>query len=367
MYTLFRRYFLGGLLLLCVWLWAACSKSNSGNGAAVTRVDATVQPLRFMLDNNSAFSNFDTLMKVSGYMDSLGKGRSYTLLVPDNTAFINAGIGIDSLLALPKDSLRLFVGNHILPGVVTTDLVPQTITNPLTAVNGQTLYLSKPLISSYVYQYPDLLRQYQHTLHVNGIKVTLTDQKAVDGILHTLHFPLRLTVPSVARYLLSQPQYSLYVAGLRKFNLFDQLDSAGPFTIFPCPNDAMIAYGMTLDRINSDTFDLEHYTPWLFTSGILDSRTFMSDFTDAQLPNNNTGYTRYGTMQYGYGDYGQADPIMSIQITNYTSPLGPNYSIYNNIGPTANSHLKDQQPALNGVIMPLDKILVYPDSVYITH
>lgn len=365
--TLFRRYLSGSVLLLSVWLWAACSKSNSKSGGAATKVDATVQPLQFMLENNYAFSDFDTLMRVSGYMDSLGKGKAYTLLVPDNNAFTYSNISVDSLLAMPKDSLRLFVGNHILPGGVTTDLVPQTITNPLVAISGQTLYLSKPLITPYVQSYPALASQYAHTLHVNGIDVKLVDQKAVDGVLQVLRYPIRPTVPSIAKYLLSQPQYSLYVAGLRKFGMFDQLDSAGPHTIFPSPNDAMISNGMTLDRINSDTFDLSHYTPWLFTAGILNTRTFMSDFGDAQLPNNNTGYSAYGTMQYSFGDYGQQDVTLGIQITNYYSSLGANYTIYNNIGPGVSSHMYNQQPAVNGMIMPLDNILVYPDSVYITH
>lgn len=362
MYTIFRRCSFWGVFLLSVCLWAACSKSNSGQTAKTASGSSTVQPLQFMLDNNFAFSDFDTLMSVSGYKDSLGKGKLYTLLVPDNTAFTNAGIRIDSLLALPKDSLRLFVGNHILPGAVTTDLVPQTITNPLVAVNGQTLYLSKPLITGYVTTYPDLVKQYQRTLHINGVKVTLADQKAVDGALHVLLFPLRLTVPSVGKYLLSRPEYSLFVAGLRKFNLFDQLDSAGPFTIFPASNDAMISNGLTLDRISSDTFDVNHYQPFLFTAGLLQSRTFMTDFSDAQLPNNNIGYTQYGTVQYSFGDY---NPVLGLRVTNYYSTAGPRNPNYDNIGPQALSYEQNQQPALNGVIMPVDNFLIYPDSVYL--
>lgn len=362
MYTLIRRCSFGGVLLLSVWLWAACSKSNSGHTATPAPVISTVQPLQFMLDDNFAFSDFDTLMRMSGYMDSLGKGKLYTLLVPDNTAFSNAGIRIDSLLALPKDSLRLFVGNHILPGAVTTDLVPQTITNPMVALNGQTLYLSKPLITGYVASIPALLKQYQHTLHINGVKAALVDQKAVDGALHVLLFPLRLTVPSVGKYLLSRPEYSLFVAGLRKFNLFDRLDSAGPYTIFPPSNDAMISNGMTLSRINSDTFDVNHYQLFLFTAGLLQSRTFMTDFSDAQLPNNNIGYTQYGTVQYSFGDY---NVVMGLRVSNYYSTVGPRNPNYDWIGPQALSYEKDQQPALNGVIMPIDNALVYPDSVYL--
>jgi hypothetical protein len=227
--------------------------------------------------------------------------------------------------------------------------------------------MSKPVMTPYVLSYPDLATQYAHTLHVNGIDVKLVDQRAVDGELHVLLYPLRPAVSSVGKWLSSQPQYSLYVAGLRKFGMFSQLDSAGPYTVFPYPNDAMVRNGMTLDRINSDTFDLNHYTPWLFTAGVLNARTFMSDFNDAPLPNNNLGYSKYGTIQFSFGDYGQADVSLGIQVTNYYSWLGPSYAIYNNIGPSVSSHMYNQQPAVNGMIMPLDNILVYPDSVYINH
>jgi uncharacterized surface protein with fasciclin (FAS1) repeats len=362
MYTLIRKCSFGGMVLLSVWLWASCSKSNSENAGSAAHVNTTMQPLQLMLDNNIAFSDFDTLMRISGYMDSLGKGHLYTLLVPDNTAFTNAGIRIDSLLALPKDSLKLFVGNHILAGVVTTSVVPQTITNPMVAVNGQTLYLSKPIINSGNSSTAGQVQQLQKTLHVNGIKVTLVDQMAVDGALQVLLFPLRLTVPSVGKYLLSRPEYSLFVAGLRKFNLFDQLDSAGPHTIFPPTNDMMISNGMTLDRINSDTFDVNHYQPFLFTAGLLQSRTFMTDFADAQLPNNNIGYTQYGTVQYSFGDY---NPELGMEVSNYYSTAGPRNPNYNWIGPSVLSYEQNQQPALNGVIMPINNVLVYPDSVYL--
>lgn len=365
MHTIFHRYTFGAMLMLAAGLWCACSKSNSGQQTPV-KVDATVQPLQFMLDNNFSFSKFDTLMKKSGYMDSLTNGRMHTLFVPDNNAFTNANISVDSLLALPKDSLRQFVGNHVFQGAVTTDLIPQTITNPMVASNGQTLYFSKPIITSSRASTPDQVKALQQTLHVNGIKVTLVDQRAVDGVLHVMQFPLRTTVASVGGYLVSHPEYSNFVAALRKFNMFDQLNTAGPYTVFAPNNDAMINNGITMDMINSDTFDVQHYQPYLFSANWLPTRTYMTDFSDAPLPNDNsgnpTGYTKYGTIQYSFADY---NPVLRIAVTNYTSWLGPGYTIYNNVGPNAQAFEQDQQPALNGVIMPTNTILVYPDSVYL--
>ncbi|OQP50292.1 hypothetical protein A4H97_00130 [Niastella yeongjuensis] len=359
MHTLFRRSH-GIILAVGILLMAACSKDDDTAPPAISgAVNTTVQPLQYMLDNNPPFSNFDTLMKVSGYMDSLGKGNLYTLLVPDNNAFKNANMRLDSLLALPKDSLKVFVAMHMMHGRVTTDLVPQTITNPMMAVNGQTLYMSKPIILAYLYAYPESVKQYQRTLRVNGVTTNLVDQKATDGTLHVLDCPLRVPYPTVAGYLESRPEFSMFVAGLRKFNLFDQLKGNGPYTVYPTSNDAYIQRGITLSMINSDTFDAKHYQPWLYTVTVTPSRTFITDFQDAQLPNNGLRYSEYGTVQYStFGAF-------SMQVTNYFSFLGPNYSIYNNIGPRNTSNTRDQQPAVNGVVMPLSDIPVYPDSVHI--
>lgn len=336
---------------------AACSKSDNLASGTTGGAGNLLIPLKYMLDINASFHSFDTLMKKSGYYDRLTGDSSYTLLIPDEDAFAYAHINVDSLLQLPIDSLRQFVGYHILAGVISTAIVPQSITNEKTTLSGQIAYFSKQLDVSGITLDPK-------QMHINGTGLRKTDVMAVDGIVQVLKSPLRPPVSNLRSYLLSRPEYSLWVAGLRKFNLLDQLALAGPFTLMVPTNDVLTRYNLTQDRINSDTFDTKHYQPFLFTAGILPARIFNTDFGDAPIANNGLTYTRYGTIQYG-SNY---DGSMGIFVQNYNYPSyfsHPDPAWNNQIGARITTYMYDQQPAINGVIHRINDIEVYPDSVYI--
>lgn len=338
-------------------LFAACSKKNNVSPNAASN-SSLLQPLQYILENNLSYHSFDTLLKRSSYYQRILSDSSYTILLPDNTAFATAGYNIDSLLQLPPADLDKFVGYHLLAGAVTTDLIPQTITNPMTTLSGQTLYLSKPVVTS---TDPATIATAATVMRVNGITINLVNLRATNGVVHVLNYPLLLPCPSVQSYLLSHPQYSYLVAALKKFKLFDKLDSAGPYTIFAPSNAAFLKENVDSSRIYSDTFDLAHYQPWLFSSGVLDGRIFTTDFTD--VPSQNILYSPYGTLQVN-GGYPSYTSIPGLQVTNYYQWLGPNYAYYNSIGPQPGFDFVNQ-PAINGVINGINDLMVYPDSVYL--
>lgn len=350
-----RQYFYGALG--CFLLFAACKKSDT---AATATGNAHLMPLQYILDNNYSFSSFDTLLKKTGYYQNLTQDSVFTLMVPDNNAFTSAGFRIDSLLALNPDSLKRFVSYHILRGSIVTSNVPQTISNPRMTLLGNNLYISKPIITSDNASSPDVVRQFAHTMHINGIYLRQTDLLASNGAIQVLAAPLRTPYPTVKSWLLSKPGYSLLTTALRKFNLLDQLDSTGPWTIFAPNNDALIRNNVDFSRVNSDTFDLKHYKAYLFNAGIFPGRIFMFDFNDASIPNN-LAYRKDGTIVFWPSNQGP----LGITVTSYWSSQGPGSTSYSQIGGFPNAALKDQQPAINGVIFPVNDILVYPDSVYI--
>lgn len=342
-----RNYsiYLSLMLALIAMVILGCSKTE--DQVATPKANNLTQPLQSMLDNNFSFSYFDTLMKKTGYYDQVAKGDSaYTLLIPDNDAFTAANMRLDSLLRIPLDSLKQFVGYHILKGSVTTATIPQTITNPRFSITRQTLYFSKPLNGAVT------------TLHINGMQLRQVDLVATNGIVQVLATPLRVPASSVKAWLVGNANYSYYVAALKKFNLLDQLDKTGPYTVLAPDNSAFVKNGITMDFINSDTFDVKHFNPFLFTAGILSGRIFNTDFGDAPVAGNGVTFTKDGTVTFSAGYYGDLSSVA----TNYV--LQDRYN-YTQIGGRPSEKVFEQQPAINGVVHHMNDLLVYPNMVYL--
>ncbi len=312
-------------LLLCGL--CACHKDNP---VANTSPGGLATPsLKIYLDNNPDYSSFDSLLKKSGYYQRISSSDSvFTLFVPDNAAFAAAGINIDSLLNLPAPMLQAYV---------------------------------KPVPTRYNSGTAQQAVQISKTLHVNGITLNKTDLVATNGVIDVLSIPLSLPFPNIQAYFQAHPEYSLLVAALKKFNLYAQLDSAGPYTVFAPNNKAFLNNGIDSAMISSDTFDTKHFEPFLFSAGIVPGRIFSSDFSDAQTFFGSSSitptiYSVYGSVQFGtYGGYNM------VAFSWAPNPFGggfaqiggnPNYTFIN-------------QPAVNGVIYGLDDLVIYPNNVHI--
>lgn len=344
--------------------FGACYKTEP---LTTAKADASLVPLQVLLDNSFAFHSFDTLLKKSGLYQRVTRGDSvFTLLIPDNAAFTTAGVSVDSLLRLPADSLQRFVAYHILAGSYTTAVIPQTIGNPDTSLSGQTVYFSKPLLSSFSRLAPPEIYNLGKTLHINGIGVKQVDMMASNGVVHVLAAPLQIPYSSV-QACLSRPEYSLLTAALKKFNLYDQLATGGPYTIWAPNNAAFLKNKLDLARISSDTFDAVHYKPFLFTAGIARTRAFLSDFYDAPAMASNTRldptiFSPDGQVIF-HNPYSYSD-LPTMHVLDWIKP--DPWSGYNQIGPNPRYTIINL-PAANGVVHGLDDIMIYPDSVYTGH
>jgi uncharacterized surface protein with fasciclin (FAS1) repeats len=356
-----HKYLLGLLLLGCSSLWfSACFKVNSKPATTVTAdTGINVQlPLSAILANNQDYSDFDTLLKKSGlYQRVAGGDSAFTLLIPSNEAFAASTISFDSVLHLSGDSLQQFVGYHILAGSIPTASIPQNIDNPYTTLSGQTVYFSKPLYSNIDYS-PAEIATGEATLNINGVRTSKTDLAALNGVyIQELAAPLSPPYSSIQAFLSAHAEYSYLVAALRQLNLWNELDSAGPYTFYAPVNSAFLNNGITLDMINSDTFNTSHYQPFLFSAGIVPGRIFTTDFTDAAGLYPPILYTNYGSIQFNnYNNY--APPSLTaynwVPVPYGFTQIGgnPGYTLMN-------------QPAVNGVINGIDNLLVYPQNVYI--
>ncbi|SDD77896.1 Uncaracterized surface protein containing fasciclin (FAS1) repeats [Mucilaginibacter pineti] len=353
-----NKYFLIAIAWLLI-LQTACVKAPD----AVPQAQKDDRSLLTIIKNNYAFSMFYTALQRTGLDKTLqGKGP-YTILVPDNNAFVSSGIGADSLSKIDTATLKKLISYHIIPMSVKYAGIPQTIDSPYPTVAGPVVYLSVPLNSASAPSGSVIT-----PLHINGVVVNKTDIAAANGYIIALSRVLNYPAASVKAYLLNSPKYSYFTQALKQFGLLDKLDGAGPFVVMAPDNNAFINNG--IDKTMLAAIDTLRYKKFLFSAYILSPyRFFLSDFTkDAQPPNLYnpviftpdyaiTIFTPFGGSSAAYGikslDY------QTIEAKFDNPPYYGNSYIY---GPQANIADPDHLAA-NGVVHGLDGMVIIPDSV----
>ncbi len=316
---------------------------------------------------NFDFSLFYYAIQKTGQDTLFDSSRRYTVLLPDNNAFSYIGITTtDDLDRIDPDSLKQMVRLHLLPIVVSSTDIPQTINSSYKSVDGRTLYFTN---------------DGSGPIRVNGHTLVSVDTKASNGVIHVISSPLPIPYPSVKTFLLANPAYSYFTLGLRKFGLLDQLDSAGPFTLLAPLNSAFLSEGIDADSIGK--MDSLHFKKYLFGVSILKSdRLFFPDFGDVvfwvyqygasyggDLPFSDLTFMSKDGVLIMYSDYSTPvwevfDPTRSALNASYSGSvvfLGPNNARQQN-GP---SIVDPDHVADNGVVQGLNDILIYPDSVRI--
>ena len=256
-------------------LGSSCTKSSPSVSPADS-AGTSGQPLVSNLKDNYSFSLFYYALKKTGLDRGISGTGSYTLLVPDNDAFARDSIlGDSDVDKLDTAYLRQWMAYHILPGVITTASVAQTINNAYPSITGQTLYFSKPVPTQ-----NETNSAINKVLHINGDTVNTIDQLASNGVIQVLNRPLKLPQSSIQAYLSAQPRYSYFVSALQHFGLWDELTGKGPFTIWAPDDSAFISNGISLDSLNK--IDTVHFQEQFMGIYVLTpARVFLTDFTDA--------------------------------------------------------------------------------------
>ncbi len=202
------------------------------------------------IQNNYAFSLFAYAVQKAGLMDSLNNPNlNYTLLLPDNTAFNTDSINTNADLdAWGIDSLRFFVRTHILPGKLFISDIPTNLDNLYPNLTGISLYVSAGAYGTY---------------YVNGISIKQEDIALVNGVIQVLSNPLKVSTGTVQAFVAARPDLKDLVAGLKKFNLWDDLGKASTVTVFAPRDTSFNTAGLTTAAI--DTFTISRYNSVLFS------------------------------------------------------------------------------------------------------
>ncbi|PYF71651.1 fasciclin domain-containing protein [Pedobacter nutrimenti] len=309
------------------------------------------------LKNNYDYTLFYAALDYTGILPQLNEKGPFTVLAPNNKAFIELGIqSAADIKKLNRDSLKQAMALHIISRSLRQSDVPVNTVN----VEYQSL-AGVPVYVSFGTKNPANPDEYEWTsvLYFNGSRATRKDVQLVNGILHSLDKVMkRYPGKGVQQWLSDRPAYSIFVSGLKKFGLWDELAGKGPFTIFAPNNQAFTNMGIS--KADIDALDPGKYIgPRLFGAYIqYEKRYFLSDLNAFSFINNQNTYenfTRNGNSYFKWYAYGATHTISLADRKEFPS-VGYGQSIIE----LATMGYRMDNLCDNGTVQDLPELLVTP-------
>jgi uncharacterized surface protein with fasciclin (FAS1) repeats len=350
-----RRIITGAILFLFWNAFGACTKTDTSASPPVAGGRTVIQILR----NSFNVSLFNAALNYTGLADSLSGAGPYTIFAPDDAAFDSMGIStVAQIEAMDKARLTHLLKYHILYGqkIALAD-IDRKPNNPFTNWDNLNLYISRPFDNT-TFNNHDITK----FLSVNGDTVIQEDILATNGVVHTLKNVLKYeTFHTCADFLNANPNYSTFVTALKNFNLFGQLQSTGPMTVFAPTNSAFTAAGIGPGDLS--LLDTLHFIKLLFTPYICPRlRFFTTDLVDFVAPFNYYPPGNGFTISMSYGSIYPNPPLLYVGATGLdpvTHDLIPLTANVNNSGAYCN--LVDiDNPAGNGVVQGINNLMALP-------
>ncbi|HEV2483556.1 MAG TPA: fasciclin domain-containing protein [Puia sp.] len=343
-------------IFLFLSAFAACTKT--------TTVEDTATGGRTVLQivqNSFQVSLFNAALEYTGLSDSLNGPGPYTIFAPSDAAFDSMGItSVAQIDTMDKVKLTHLLKYHILYGqTVRLADVDKKVNNPFVDWDSKTLYISRPYNTT-TYNSTDLT----DFLTVNGDTVVQEDILATNGVVHTLKNVLKYqSFNTCADLLNADTNYSYFVTALKNFNLYSQLQTAGPVTVFAPVNSAFIAAGIDLDSLQQ--LDTLHFIKLLFQPYICPNlRFFSTDLVDFASPfvyyPPGNGYSVSITLVATWPNPNPIPTITAIGLDPVTHDpllLAPTNAYYSWTGPTM---INIDNPAGNGVVQAINGLYALP-------
>eukprot|EP00066_Takifugu_rubripes_P026344 XP_011615610.1 PREDICTED: stabilin-2 [Takifugu rubripes] len=203
------------LLLGSQWT-CVCDDGYVGNGHMCY---GTVQQELMILQDAS---DFFTWTSVSGLSDSLSD-QNLTLLVPSSVAVGKMSLE-DTNFWTTKGNLPSLIRNHMIPGVHPTFSLSNltSLTSMLKTTHSVSATAERTA--------------------VGGATITTSDITATNGLIHIIDqvlVPDRKLSEGLLATLMLRPEFSLFRSYLIVYNLTEEIEQAGEYTVF-APTDAAI-------------------------------------------------------------------------------------------------------------------------------
>lgn len=241
------------------------------------------------IKNNYDLSLLSAAVERAGMMAEFNGQGPFTLLAPSNTAFNELGIRKPSDFdRMSPDSLRNMLHYHLLNRRLILNEIP---------VNGvdvryETLYEGRQLYTTLASYHVNGSPAFaDNNLFFNGAYTTKKDVTLSNGSLFVIDKVMKYTPGTVQQWLSVHAEYSVFVAALKQFGLWEQLSGAGPFTIFAPDNTILEAAGITTASV-AEMDTTQYNGQRLFGVYILPKkRYFITDFSAFNTIYGTNGYT----------------------------------------------------------------------------
>ncbi|MBB2148294.1 hypothetical protein GM920_05165 [Pedobacter sp. LMG 31462] len=204
-----------------------------------------IRPAADFVKNNYEMRLFYAAIKKVGYVDQLNGTGPFTILAPTDEAFNRMGVYNPSDFdKMNQDSLKKVIGYHVLPRrLMVSDIPNNGIDVRYATLSDAELYVSRASTN------PN--GGAENELYFSGSEVIRQDVVLANGSLQVLDNVMKPNFnKTVQSWLAGQPEYSVFVSGLKKFNLWDQLAGKSEFTIFAPNNEALKNVGITSASLN---------------------------------------------------------------------------------------------------------------------
>ncbi len=217
----------------------ACSKSHDDKAAGTADV---TNRLNFIIDDNLFnFSAFNAGLGRTSYRVALAGPGPYTVLVPDNNAFMSAGYANDqAVLTESADVLDNMIGYHITNGTWELDKLPFAFNQEIESIGGAKLYVTR------------WVRNGDTVVTINGTRVLSYNLQASNGLIQVLNAVLQpLVHQKLTDAIAADPQLTYFNVALQRAGMKGLLAGDPVYTVFAPNNAAFVAAGFpSIDSIN---------------------------------------------------------------------------------------------------------------------
>ncbi|QBQ42039.1 fasciclin domain-containing protein [Sphingobacterium psychroaquaticum] len=240
--------------LRTIFLFATCFVASCEHpDLTVVTPNENIRPAADFIKNNFEMTLFHAALQKTGLAAELNQEGPFTVLVPNDVAFNEIGVFRPTDFdRMNQDSLRRIIKYHVLPRrMFLADIPANGVDVRYATLEGTSLHTSlasfNPTGGSAV-----------NDLFFDGASVLRKDVGLANGVLYVLDKVMKPQFETNIQALLTaKPEYRVFVAGLKKFGLWEQFGTAGPFTVFAPTNKALESLGITEEVLA--TMDVAKY------------------------------------------------------------------------------------------------------------
>ena len=225
------------LLLLCL---QGCSKDDQlSAGDTADRSNR----LNFIIeDNKFNFSFFNTGLGRTPYRAKMADPGPFTILLPDNNAFVKAGYGTEqAVLTENLPVLNNMIAYHITNGTWELSKLPFQFNQEIESVTGAKMYITR------------WVKNGDTVLTINGARVLSYNLKASNGLIQVIDAVLQpLVHQQLADAVAADATLTYFNVALQRAGMKALLAGSQAYTVFAPDNAAFVAAGYaTIDAINA--------------------------------------------------------------------------------------------------------------------